>query len=98
MMKATFVNFFYRSYQVLLTVLYPGELYRLLGASSLVRKRQRRSQLSHLIGYIKGHLKLFSIFSLAAILVGSQDHRTHFWIIPQKFDCNWPSGFRGEDF
>jgi branched-subunit amino acid transport protein AzlD len=25
----------------------------------LVRKRQRRSQLSHLIGYIKGHLKLW---------------------------------------
>ena len=37
MTKATFVNFFYRSYQVLLTdvVIIPGELYRLLGASSL---------------------------------------------------------------
>jgi hypothetical protein len=39
MTKATFVNFFYRSYQVLssyqdMLLLYPGELYRLLGASS----------------------------------------------------------------
>ena len=41
---------------------------------------------------------LFSILSLAAILAGSRDHRTQFWIIPQKFDCNWPSGFWGEDF
>ena len=37
MTKATFVNFFYRSYQFywLMLLLYPGELYRLLGASSL---------------------------------------------------------------
>ena len=37
MTKATFVNFVYRSYQVLLTdvvIIYPGELCRLLGASS----------------------------------------------------------------
>ena len=40
----------------------------------------------------------FSIFSLAAILVGSRDHRTQFWKgaiqgLPPKFGCNWPSGF-----
>ena len=33
MTKATFVNFFYRSYWLML-LLFPGELYRLLGASS----------------------------------------------------------------
>jgi hypothetical protein len=30
----------------------------------IVRKRQRRSQLSHLIGYIKGHLKLWVCLTL----------------------------------
>ena len=46
---------------------------------------------------------LFPIFSLAAILVGSQDHRTqlsrggHPSTIPPKFGCNWSSGFWGED-
>jgi hypothetical protein len=41
-------------------------------------------QISHIlmkessIGQLKFH-PLFSIFSLAAILVGSRDHRTQFW-------------------
>jgi hypothetical protein len=30
----------------------------------------------------------FSIFSLAAILVGSRDHRTHFWAIQGPFHQN----------
>jgi hypothetical protein len=30
-------------------------------------------------GQLKFHLPLFSIFSLAAILVGSRDHPTQFW-------------------
>jgi hypothetical protein len=33
---------------------------------------------------IKISSPLFSIFSLAAILVGSRDHRTHFWKGPSK--------------
>jgi hypothetical protein len=33
---------------------------------------------------IKISSPLFSIFSLAAILVGSRDHRTHFWKGPFK--------------
>ena len=42
---------------------------------------------------------LFSIFRLAAILVGSRDHQTQIWkgghprTIPPKFGCNWPCGF-----
>ena len=48
---------------------------------------------------IKTSSPLFSIFSLAAILVGNQDHRTQFQggghprTIPLKFGCNWPNGF-----
>jgi hypothetical protein len=33
-------------------------------------------------------ISLFSIFSLADILIGSRDHQTHFW----KFAWNCPSG------
>ena len=46
---------------------------------------------------------LFSILSLAAILVGSRDYRTQFWkgghprAIPARFSLIWFSGFRGED-
>ena len=45
--------------------------------------------------FFENFIPLFSIFSLATILVGSQDHRTQFWkgAISPKFGCNWPSGF-----
>ena len=43
----------------------------------------------------KKYINPFFVFSLAAILVRSRDHRTQFWkgAIPPKFGCNWPSGF-----
>ena len=37
---------------------------------------------------IKISSPLFSIFSLVAILVGSRDHRTHFWRGPSKDHSN----------
>jgi hypothetical protein len=55
--------------------------------------------------FFKFHHPFFFILSLTDFLVGSRDHRTHFWkvegdhprTITPKFGCNWPSDFWEKD-